>query len=458
MFLKSRYVLFLGWLATGAACFGLGYAISTSGPELADPASVPSAAAASTPGKSTSAGNSSPASASEVYAAEQERLDELRAEVALLEAQTAEQLPFSGYGTFEKYLSAAVQESNDLLRTAMLADILTGLTPEQLPQVLALYESMPDRGWESMRDWNMLMYAWGQFDGPGAVTYARENRQGRRGAYMAGAAVRSWARVDPQAAVAWTQENASDNPRGDFFTNMALISGFAQNDPLGATTYVQGLEPGGERQRLTGVLVNQLLREGYPSATTWARNLDDPQMKTDAYNEIVERWARDDIDAAVRWLEPQLEQPFASDAAAELAGELAETDPASALDLVNKMPTGEARDQALAEALGEWAESDPQAAALWLDEQPQGPETDRAVAAYAREVASLDPVAAMDWANTITDESQRQTAVLETTVSWMRQDAVAAKEWMTESGYSEQEINNVYQRSVQRNGRRRGNR
>lgn len=441
----------LGWFATAALCFGLGFAVSDIGSE--EP--VDRSGSANLPASDRPA-PSKPTSWAEQTDLAEDALEGSFGEEATdtLTDEIPEALPYGGYATFREYLRAAFNEPNDLRRTGMLAELLSTLGPENLPAVLAMYESMPNRGWESIREWNMLMYAWGQFDGASAVAYARENMGGRRGGYLTAAAMRSWASVNPQAALEWKESAGSTGGPGDFFLNAALISGFAQNDPAAAAAYVTAMDAGPQRQRLTGVLVNEYLKQGYGSATGWAQSLSDPSLKTEAYTEIMRRWARDDVDAAARWLTPQLDQPFASAAAAELAGEMAETNPAGALDLVYSMPEGEARDEALAETLEEWAERDPEAAALWLDEQPIAPATDLAVAAYAREVARLDPTAAMDWAQTIYDDNQRQSAIFETAVTWMRQDPTAATAWMQANDYSEAEQQAILERSVQRGNRR----
>lgn len=188
-------------------------------------------------------------------------------------------------------IGQAMNETNQVKRLVKLSEVLEGLSADNIDEVLAYFEQLPD-GARRTREWTLLMDAWGAFDGASAAAYAQENIGGRQGRVAAMAAVSSWARTDPTSAVDWA--HSQESSRGFNLFMMGAINGWTATDPTGAAQYVSQLPEGRERSRMAGVVTRNFLDQGYQAAVTWVNTLADDQFKSDAIDSVARRWARED--------------------------------------------------------------------------------------------------------------------------------------------------------------------
>lgn len=327
-------------------------------------------------------------------------------------------------------LEEALKDKSRIGRIAKLAMALEELNEDNLPDMLALFNEMPG-GWESMQEYNMLMYAWGQFDAPAAVAYAQENLNGRSGRFAASTAVVAWAESDPQAVTAWlsSQEGGLEGP-----LSYGLVRGWASSDPYAASDFVMSMEgqDGRMMDRYLDMIASELYSRSATEAANWALSLPDDK-RSQAFEQVARQWSDKDPEAAADWLMEYANTDFAGDAIVRVIEDLAEKDISKAIPYLDELPAGETRDKALAEVINEWSRDDLVAAGEYLNTLPSSPANDAAIDQYARRVARDEPSSAMPWATAISDPEARAATTLEIGQYWYSRDPDAAAVWLEQN-------------------------
>ncbi len=316
-------------------------------------------------------------------------------------------------------MRTAVAETDPVRRIVKLAQSLEGLDESNILEALALFEDLPP-GPMRMREMNLLMYAWGAFDGPSAIGYAEAEIGGRIGRFAAHSALSSWSARDPHEALAWSQEQSFDGERNPY--TLGIVAGWTNYDIREAAIFVAGLPEGRERNRSVGILTSQFLQNGIPDATRWADSLPEDEFKKGVFSNLARQWARQDPEASANWIERHAKKDYSVDAIRTVASNWARDDPLTTVSWAVELPEGEAREKGVAASVNRWAADDPNAAGDWLNEIPLEPAMDPAVRAFARRIAVQDREAALSWSESIVDPDLRLQSIQEVGQDWYRQD------------------------------------
>ena len=118
-------------------------------------------------------------------------------------------------------------ESNPITRFAALTQAMKDLNPDNLPQALELFESIPF-GFENAQEYRLLLYAWSQFDPLGAINYCKSRASGIGAGFAVSGVLEGWAARDPDSAKAWVEDPA--NSRMVKLHNFGLVRGWAATD------------------------------------------------------------------------------------------------------------------------------------------------------------------------------------------------------------------------------------
>jgi hypothetical protein len=171
-------------------------------------------------------------------------------------------------------IQASLGEGDLLERLARTAALLEDLDPEDLPDVVAVYERMIPS--IDPRDLAMFFSAWARFDPAGALDYAlawprrsmlEQRRIGLRGA-LAG-----WAYADSSQARIVAEEVAKQHAplRADVWNG--LVAGWARSgrDLEGLGAFLTDLRPRHQRDAAADVAARELVRAGgADAALEWA--------------------------------------------------------------------------------------------------------------------------------------------------------------------------------------------
>jgi len=331
----------------------------------------------------------------------------------------------------ERDVLSRIESSNPVERTLAFAELLQNGDAESIQAAVDAYNKMPG-GPGRFSELRMLAFSWAQIDPEGAMKWTQE--QGRMEKYIgSGAVMDSWSRSDPQGAIAWAKENfeGEDNP---YF--IGIVRGMSETDMVGATELMTSMPYGRSRGRAASILLERSWTEGEDVAMNWAGNLPDGSLKNYAYGQIGEKIAREDLGRAVEWVDGMEESEVKTQVGEDVAERWAREDPAKAAEWVGRMPEGETRSESMEEVVSQWARKDPTATAEWLNEFPAGELMDEPIQRFVREVVRKDPETAMTWAEAIVDEERKERTVSEVkrVAERIAKQAEAAESGETPSG------------------------
>ena len=346
-------------------------------------------------------------------------------------------------------VSKIVNTRNPIRQAAMFSALLEGLTPEN---ALAAFEALrQDRdGFGKMRGTNMrlLLNAWGQIDGVGALKALNAAAEADRAAnggrgrdnqgngndpdrdYLAGIyhTLSGLAVVDPAAATDYLNELEDLKQRDKLMS--AVVDGILVDGVDTAVDFIAAnTESGKGRDRYMAKVARSVLEGGLESGKAWLDSLPN-EMRKGAIDRIADRYGREDLSGAVGWIEKYAGEPYATDSLDDIAESWAESDPRAASDWATELPE-EAQPGVYREAMDEWAESDPVAASEYLSKLTEGAARDSAVEGFAKELVKTDPKTAAAWAETITTEPQYTNTLAEVTRRWLKSDPDAARTWIS---------------------------
>ena len=356
----------------------------------------------------------------------------------------------------------ALREPGQLARMQSLIDLYANMSPDELMAAAEGLENLPmgDRIMASI----LLFSRWAEVDPQGALAYS--NTMGMGGMFAKPTILRSWASVDPVNAAKYFSENPSDfammgggrGPGGGDNAAALIAREWAKLDPDAALAWANTLSGDDKSQALVSV-VGEMASSDPSRAAAMAAGLEGDDQ-TRAYGEIAERWAATDFSAAESWINT-LSGEARDRAMSEALGVLARTDPQGAANRVSSLPEGGGRDRAIRDIAGEWSESDPARAAAWLigqqtgdmgdamrevmgnwvsqdsagaltfiQQQPAGDGRDAATQTYLWMNREMPPSDAVALAESISDEGDRSRALGMTAWRWMREDEAAARAYV----------------------------
>jgi hypothetical protein len=382
----------------------------------------------------------------------------------------------------------ALSEPGQLARMQNLLDLYAGMNADQLAEAAGKLEDLPmnQRIMASM----LLFSRWGEIDPQGALAHAAN--LGPAGFFARPTILQSWASTDPANAAKYFSEHPGElagmggfggGPGGGGQNAASLIATeWAKLDPDAAIAWANGLT--GENQ--TGALrsiVTELAGSDPTKAAQIASTLTNERDKAAAYGDIAEKLAQKDFASAETFI-AGLPSEVRDRAMSDALNVLARTDPQAAAGKLASMAEGDERDRAISGIAEGWARQDPAAAAAWVSQQttedmddamrpviaswtgrdsaaalnwiqsqPQGEVRDEAIGTYIWTNRTGDPQSTMQLAESISDEGDRNRSIFMATRRWMEQDREAATAYIQQSTTLDDEAK---QRIIEGGGRNWG--
>ncbi|WP_353567914.1 hypothetical protein [Haloferula sargassicola] len=361
-------------------------------------------------------------------------------------------------------IKEALREPGQLARLQSLVDLYEGMSLEELAAAADSLDDLPmaDRIMASI----LLFSRWGEADPQGALAYSET--MGFGGMFARPTILRSWASVDPVNAAKYYAEHPNEfngpggrrGPGGEGGADLVARE-WAKLDPDAAMAWANSLEGDDKGSAMISIVGEVAATDPAKAATMAATLTGDDQMR--AYGEIAQKWAAEDFSAAESWIQT-LSGEAKDRAMSEAVQVLARTDPDAAAAKLASISEGGARDRAVAILAGEMAQEDPAAAASWLgnqqtgdygdamrrimtnwtaqdsagalsfiEAQPVGEIRDSATQTYLWQNQDVEPSQAMSLAEAITDERNRDRTIGMTARRWMETDETAARAYVESS-------------------------
>jgi hypothetical protein len=273
---------------------------------------------------------------------------------------------------------AALQAPDPERRFASFLLALDDVSAADVSVIFAKIKADDKLGRGVVKEFDSLIQKWGELDHTAALEFAKSHDTASAKAWGYGMALRGWARKDPQAAVAWLNEQL-DMPKWDEVAG-GLLKGVNEKDPklAGETLNQTEIQVDWVRNQVVELVADGLVRQGgAKAARKWYDTVpmeSDTQhkLKAAAMREAVKYIAKASVPDAAAWLLEQPSVPWRPEEPFKLvAEETAKTDPAGALTWLakaspgkNTMAAGVAR-----EIYQELAKASPEKAAAWVAEQ-----------------------------------------------------------------------------------------
>lgn len=397
----------------------------------------------------------------------------------------------SGKGR-EKQVNDILREPGQMARMQSLLDLYAGMDAAQLEAEAAKLDSLPMA--ERIMASFLLFGRWAEVDPTGALAYS--NTMGMGGMFVRPTILQSWASVDPENAAKYFSENPREfammggfgggggrGPGGGDSGASVIAAEWAKLDPEAALAWANGLE-GRDKSGALNSVISEMASKDPTKAAQVASTLEgDDQAR--AYGEIASKWASTDFAAAESWIQ-SLPAESRDRAMSQAIESLAATDPQGAAAKVASIPVGRDRDNAIEDVAGAWARKDPAGAAAWLvqqetadpedairgvisswtaqdsgaaltfiQQQPAGELRDEATTTYIWSNRGASPQETIQLAETISDEGSRSRTVGMTAMRWMQEDKEAATAYIQQSTVLSDEAK---QRLIESEGRGWGGR
>jgi len=360
-------------------------------------------------------------------------------------------------------IRSALGEGNVIERQRRTASLLEQLNPNDLPEVLALYERMiPVIGASEL---GQFFAAWASFDAGGALEHTlawplMEKRSQQEAAVRA--AIQVWATRDPVAAQLASVEIVAKHVRLREALLRGVVIGWVYSDrgQEGLGSYLADLPPLNSRNHVIQQTTRELVRKGGADAVLgWA----EPLLRDESYNRLFKQSvfraaataaAQWDPERTAAWATGHSGADYADDGLRSVAKHWGLQDGTAAMAWLSEQPAGEPRDRAVREAFTEWTKANPLQARAWLESENEPAFRDPALVAKAERLAPHVPQKALGWCERIHDPSRRQKCLESTVKSWYGRDAVAAESWLQKSSLDDEARRRVRKVTGQQRGQK----
>jgi len=321
-------------------------------------------------------------------------------------------------------------DRDPLRRAEKLAGLLRSLPPEALDDVLAAYDTVfLDVG---EFEFEMLVEWWGTFDPAAAMAWTQEDWRADD-LRIEMAALRAWARTDPQQALLVAETEPSLYNRRKRVAS--ALRGWGESGEPGVLDFVESLS-GSYQQLLLGVFARRLIaRDGVDATLEWAAGLEGPMDLTrqNLLRRIAGAAAAEEPEKAAAWTKQFLGDDDDRTRLPEyVALRWVQRDPVATFAWLSTLDPGTDQRVAVREAYRQWLRLDKPAAWAWLEAQPDEPWSDEARGLYALSRMQADPkdgeIAVAEAAKIDREELRWATAV-RTWKLWVRVEPDEAAKW-----------------------------
>jgi len=237
----------------------------------------------------------------------------------------------------------------------------------------------------------------------------------------------AWTSHDPHAALNWLAEL----PKGKF-RDKAIRGGIwnvAYSEPKMAAKFTGQLAAGPLRDELLHGVASSWADTDVKGALSWAESFPEGKDRNATLGALAQKWVQHDFTGASAAFETMESGDAKRQLHLNIAQTLAERDPAVAADWLLQNSTPDSDVYAIYAVTDSWAEVDPQAAAEWVQEMPEGSAKNDA-SGYLASRWSNDPETAKGWILDNASGTSRQRMVQEFTEAWGSVDSPAASEWI----------------------------
>jgi hypothetical protein len=298
-------------------------------------------------------------------------------------------------------------------------------------EVVTAFEELP-KGYGRHLEMKLLMRSWAAIDPEAALEYARnslDQKSERR--FGVSEVLAGWANNDPQGAVEWAKANNNNAKREDGDMLVGVIRGLAENNLETADELLKTLPEGGARWQASTFLAQEYAKLGTQEAIRWAENFptEDSRLRETILGQLGARLSRQDLPGTAEWVKEMKNDKATERITDNLLTQWVSQDAPKASEWVLKLEDEGKRSYAMKQLTSRWSLVDPVSTAQWLNTVPPSPTMDPAIGEFVNRISARDPENAMGWAMTIHNQEAKNRAVQKALSAWDRVDPAKAKSW-----------------------------
>jgi len=354
---------------------------------------------------------------------------------AVLRTRKQRLIPSTAEDRLER-LKAIIAIVDPVEQQSELIAYLDHLPADLFPETVSCLSDIAPK-WDK-QPLSMTMSAWAKLDPLAALAFTQSREKPNGNGYsLVQEVLGAWAAIDPQAAVDWAKSNP-DPVWGQMIIQAVLIgetwiengdgapSGLAWSDPEKALKVIADIKDAKDRESTLETVGQRLA--GYPEAMERLMEAATPEQEAMLQHAEIQAIERSDPARAAALL---LEHPAAAspEEAAAIYGRWNITDSRSAEAAIEKLPAGEEKKAIISGILQSKVRSSPDRALAMLDSHPEV-QTDDLLTEMAGHAGLKSPQVALQIAGRVIDDSARQYLVASQLSQWLKNDAMSANQWL----------------------------
>ncbi|HUF60808.1 MAG TPA: hypothetical protein VMN36_01925 [Verrucomicrobiales bacterium] len=251
-----------------------------------------------------------------------------------------------------------------------------------------------------------VMKHWAKQDLARAIDYASSQNDPAVLSGLSAPLVAEWAKSDPAAALAWSQEHLPAPARVRAVGS--LVSAVASDDLGTGADLVASLPPGGAKNQAIIALTDAWVKQpalDVNALGAWLAGLDDDAARIRALDSAQWGWIRENPDSAKAFVASDYGDLAGDHMLRQLATHEVRADPQGALDWAQSLE-GEQAQRAQTLVMEQWYSAHPDAAIQWVTRQAEGDLRDQAIQGISRSAAFAGEDRLQAWADAL-DPSER---------------------------------------------------
>lgn len=315
--------------------------------------------------------------------------------------------------------------SDALDRQRALLELLDTLGPDQFAAFAEQYRNLNHFG-DARGEFDTILRSWAKVDPLAALDYVGKNGGSR---YARDSVLTTWAGSDPAAAERWAIENHEGDGPNPYMAS--VIRGVAANDLPKATELALAMPRSRERGDAVSAIADALLMQGTDAALAYPASITgDDALRGGFVETIADRLARKDPDRLATWLAGMDSGEVQNRASRRIADALAQEDLAKASAWVGTLKP-EAQAEAARGVIPLMSSNDIAGTARWVSGLVGTPGYDRVVEEFVWSCDQRAPEQSAAWIQGVSDPNQQRRLYHRMLGGWAQRDAAAVRQWVT---------------------------
>ena len=349
-----------------------------------------------------------------------------------------------------------MQISDPIKRASLLLSVMENMSSDDFLTVIDDFRSLGITR-QRMGEYRQLLHAWTKVDPLAALAYSQENQSSDTAEAII---LASWVKENPAAAIEWAKANFDGNGANPY--TVGLIEGLTESDPELATELLNTLPLSTERFESLTFLTNKFANEDHSVGLAWLDTIEDDAVKAAATQRLLSNYVTDDPEAITEWVTNIEDDELRARSLRSVGGSLARENLSDAKEWVSSLDPAQ-QATAASGIIRNLATENSADALAWVQTMQNQEGYQDLLSSYISAAGSQqDYQNALTQIPNIEDDNRQTQAYADSLAMWHRNDPEAAQAWITSNDIPEEAQQaverqiKVIERFSQSSGRVRG--